>query len=42
MPNRYWTELGLVPLSDRVRRLREHWRAAGCGPARRVAWEGAG
>ncbi len=41
MPNRYWTDLGLVPLSDRVRRLREHWRTAGCGPARPVVWEGA-
>ncbi len=42
LPNRYWTDLGLVPLSDRVRRLREHWRTAGCGPARPVVWEGAG
>lgn len=41
MPNRYWTDLGLVSISDRVRRLREHWRTAGCGPARPVVWEGA-
>ena len=41
LPNRYWTALGLVPLGDRVRRLREHWRTAGCGPARPVVWEGA-
>ncbi len=41
MPNRYWADLGLVPLSDRTRRLREHWRTAGCGPARPVVWEGA-
>src|SRR5712691_225012 len=30
MPNRYWADLGLVPISDRVRRLREHRRTAGC------------
>jgi group II intron reverse transcriptase/maturase len=41
MPNRYWTDLGLVPISDRTRRLRERWRTAGCGPARPVVWEGA-
>jgi RNA-directed DNA polymerase len=41
MPNRYWADLGLVPLHDRVRRLRERWRTAGCGPARPVVWEGA-
>jgi RNA-directed DNA polymerase len=40
LSNRYWADLGLVPLSDRVRRLREHWRTAGCGPARPVVWEG--
>jgi len=40
MPNRYWTDLGLVSLSDRVRRLRDLWRTAGCGPARPVVWEG--
>lgn len=41
MPNRYWTDLGLVSISDRTRRLRERWRTAGCGPARPVVWEGA-
>jgi len=41
LPNRYWADLGLVALSDRIRRLREHWRTAGCGPARPVVWEGA-
>ncbi|MEX1170700.1 MAG: hypothetical protein WEE50_11210 [Chloroflexota bacterium] len=25
MPNRYWTDLGLVGLGDRTSRLREHW-----------------
>ncbi len=42
MPNRYWIDLGLVPLSDRVRRLWDLWRSAGCGPARPVVWEGPG
>ena len=42
LPNRYWTDLGLVPINDRVRRLRERWRTAGCGPARPVVWEGPG
>jgi len=42
LPNRYWADLGLVPVSDRVRRLRENWRTAGCGPARPVVWEGSG
>jgi RNA-directed DNA polymerase len=42
MPNRYWTDLGLVPISDRVRRLRDLWRTAGCGPACPVVWEGPG
>ena len=41
LPNRYWADLGLVPISDRTRRLRERWRTAGCGPARPVVWEGA-
>jgi RNA-directed DNA polymerase len=40
LPNRYWADLGLVPIADRVRHLREHWRTAGCGPARPVVWEG--
>jgi group II intron reverse transcriptase/maturase len=42
LPNRYWADLGLVPMGDRVQRLREHWRTAGCGPARPVVWEGSG
>lgn len=42
MPISYWTDLGLVPIGFRVRRLREHWRTAGCGPARPVVWEGLG
>jgi len=42
LPTSYWADLGLVPLSDRVNRLREHWRTAGCGPARPVVWEGLG
>lgn len=42
LPNRYWTDLGLVPIADRVHRLRESWRTAGCGPARPVVWEGLG
>jgi hypothetical protein len=42
LPNRYWTDLGLVPIGDRVRRHRDLWRTAGCGPARPVVWEGAG
>ena len=42
MPISYWTDLGLVPIGLRVRRLREHWRTAGCGPARPVVWEGLG
>jgi group II intron reverse transcriptase/maturase len=42
MPNQYWAALGLVPLGSRVRHLWEHWRTAGCGPARPVVWEGAG
>jgi Lectin C-type domain len=31
-------EIGPVAISDRTRRLREHWRTAGCGPARPVVW----
>jgi hypothetical protein len=30
----------LVPIGVRVSCLREHWRTAGCGPARPVVWEG--
>ena len=41
LPISYWADLGLVPISDRTRRLRERWRTAGCGPARPVVWEGA-
>jgi len=40
LPTRYWTDLGLVSLGFRVRRRWEHWRTAGCGPARPVVWEG--
>jgi len=42
LPNRYWADLGLVPISDRVCRLGDLWRTAGCGPARPVVWEGPG
>jgi group II intron reverse transcriptase/maturase len=42
LPNRYWAELGLVSISDRVGRLWDLWRTAGCGPARPVVWEGLG
>ena len=42
LPIRYWADLGLVGLGDRTRRLWEHWRTAGCGPARPVVWEGPG
>lgn len=42
LPNRYWTDQGLVSISDRVRRLWDLWRTAGCGPARPVVWEGPG
>lgn len=42
LPNQYWADLGLVPISDRVRRLWDLWRTAGCGPARPVVWEGLG
>jgi group II intron reverse transcriptase/maturase len=42
MPISYWADLGLVPIGTRVRRLREHWRTAGCGPACPVVWEGLG
>jgi group II intron reverse transcriptase/maturase len=42
MPISYWTDLGLVPIGVRVRRLRAHWRTAGCGPACPVVWEGLG
>jgi hypothetical protein len=34
------TDLGLEPIGERVRRLREHHRTAGCGPARPVVWVG--
>ena len=40
LPTAYWTDLGLVPIGIRVRRLRERWRTAGCGPACPVVWEG--
>lgn len=40
LPNAYWRELGLRGFTDPYRRLRDAERAARCGPARRVAWEG--
>jgi RNA-directed DNA polymerase len=40
LPNGYWRDLGLQGFSDPYRRLREAKRAARCGPACRVAWEG--
>ena len=42
LPNAYWAGLGLVPLGTRIARLSEHWRTAGCGPARPVVWGEAG
>ena len=38
----YWREQGLVGFSDPYRRLRDAERAARCGPACLVAWEGPG
>jgi RNA-directed DNA polymerase len=38
----YWRNLGLEGFSDPYRRFRDAERAARCGPARRVAWEGPG
>lgn len=40
LPRAYWRELGLQGFTDPYRRLRDAERAARCGPARRVAWEG--
>ena len=40
MPNAYWREQGLKGFTDPYRRFREATRAARCGSARRVAWEG--
>ncbi len=42
LPIAYWAALGLVSINDRVRRLWDLWRTAGCGPARPVVWEGPG
>lgn len=42
LPNTYWRELGLVGFSDEYGRRRGAERAAGCGPACPVAWEGPG
>jgi RNA-directed DNA polymerase len=36
----HWRELGLAGFTDPYRRLRDAKRAARCGPACRVAWEG--
>lgn len=40
LPNAYWRELGLEGFSDPYGRFRDAERAARCGSARRVAWEG--
>ncbi|MGH2984092.1 MAG: group II intron reverse transcriptase/maturase [Solirubrobacterales bacterium] len=42
LPNSYWRKLGLAGFTDPYRRLRDATRAARCGPACRVAWEGPG
>ena len=42
MPNAYWRNQGLVGFSESYRRRRDAERAAGCGPACPVAWEGPG
>ena len=42
LPNAYWRELGLQGFSDPYRRFRDAKRAARCGPACLVAWEGPG
>lgn len=42
MPNAYWSQLGLRGFTDPYRRFRDAKRAARCGPACRVAWEGPG
>jgi RNA-directed DNA polymerase len=42
LPKVYWRELGLQGFTDPYRRLRDAERAARCGPACLVAWEGPG
>ncbi|MGH2991211.1 MAG: group II intron reverse transcriptase/maturase [Solirubrobacterales bacterium] len=42
LPNAYWREHGLAGFTDPYRRLRDAERAARCGPACLVAWEGPG
>jgi RNA-directed DNA polymerase len=42
MPNAYWRNQGLIGFSDSYRRRRDAERAAWCGPACQVAWEGPG
>lgn len=42
MPNAYWRNQGLLGFSDSYRRRRDAARAARCGPACLVAWEGPG
>ena len=42
MPAAYWREQGLIGFTDSYRRRRDAERAAGCGPACPVAWEGPG
>jgi group II intron reverse transcriptase/maturase len=40
LPNTYWRDQGLLGFTDPYRRLRDAERAARCGPACLVAWEG--
>lgn len=42
MPNAYWRNQGLIGFRDSYRRRRDAARAARCGPACLVAWEGPG
>ncbi|MGE5748147.1 MAG: group II intron reverse transcriptase/maturase, partial [Solirubrobacterales bacterium] len=42
LPNAYWREQGLQGFTDPYRRFRDAERAARCGSACRVAWEGPG
>lgn len=42
LPNAYWRSRGLVGFSESYSRRREAARAARCGPACLVAWEGPG
>jgi group II intron reverse transcriptase/maturase len=42
LPIAYWRDLGLLGFTNPYRRLRDAERAARCGPACLVAWEGPG